>query len=86
MAVSDNFVLYDQVSLKPQVRLFETDKITEILVADKENCKNFYKPKINEGDLIRCTNEKYNPGQLYYRVVYGIESSKIYNQDSFITG
>lgn len=84
--IDDNFKLYNQESLKPNVKLFAADKITELLVVDKENCTGFYKPEIKERDLVRCDSEKYNPGQLYYRVAYEVDVNTVFDGDSFKTG
>ena len=84
--IDDNFNLYNQESLKPNVKLFAADKITELLVVDKDNCTGFYKPEVKEGDLVRCDSEKYNPGQLYYRVAYEVNVNTVFDGDNFKNG
>ena len=64
------------------MKLFAADKITELLVADKENCTGFYKPEVKENDLIRCNSEKYNPGQLYYRVAYEVGINTVLDEET----
>ena len=69
--ISSSFNLYDGETLKPYLKLYEADKITEASIVDKTNCTSFYKAQIEEQDIIRCDFEsKYNGGQIYYKVVY----------------
>lgn len=83
--VNKDFSKYDE-NYTPQVKIYESDKITEVEVVDKTNYQSYYVSTITKNDMTPCGNkESYDSKIKYFRRLYktNIDAKKTL-KDSFI--
>lgn len=85
-AVDSSFDLYDD-NLKPKIKLYNSDKITEAVIVHKGNFTSFKQPQVHKDDLVRCDKTTpYKRGQFYYKVSYVAKKGLIEWPDKFTSG
>lgn len=76
-SIGSSFESFNKRTLEPFVDIYESDGITRVEVVHKENCTNYYTPKIIAGSMIPVKETGYIVGKTYYRVLYKISKNSL---------